>query len=70
MKEKFFIIFISIFCIMSVSTNIYNTIQINNIKESIDEIYGYNSEINSNITKLDDGLRDIYYKISDLTDRF
>lgn len=70
MKEKIFIIFISIFCIISVSTNIYNTIQINNIKESIDEIYSYNSEINSNVTKLDDGLRDIYYKISDLTDRF
>lgn len=70
MKEKFFIIFISIFCIISVSTNIYNTIQINNIKESIDGIYSYNSEINSNVTKLDDRLRDIYYKISDLTDRF
>lgn len=70
MKEKFFIIFISIFCIISVSTNIYNTIQINNIKESIDGIYSYNSEINSNVTKLDDRLSDIYYKISDLTDRF
>lgn len=70
MKEKIFIIFISIFCIISVSTNIYNTIQINNIKESIDGIYSYNSEINSNVTKLDDRLRDIYYKISDLTDRF
>lgn len=70
MKEKIFIIFISIFCIISVSTNIYNTIQINNIKESIDGIYSYNSEINSNVTELDDRLRDIYYKISDLTDRF
>lgn len=70
MKEKIFIIFISIFCIISVSTNIYNTIQINNIKESIDGIYSYNSEINSNVTELDDRLSDIYYKISDLTDRF
>lgn len=70
MKEKFFNIFISIFCIISIGINIYNTIQINNIKESIDRIYSYNSDINSNITKLDDRLSDIYYRISDLTDSF